>query len=83
MKRCALTTSGKRGKQMNSIKETRLLQQGFVPNAFYEKLGALRATNPPAFDSLSPSSKMALFAYETAKREHARLEAIRDAPEAA
>ncbi len=68
---------------MKAVKETGLLKQGFVPNAFYEKLGALRATNPPAFASLSPSSKMALFAYETAKREHTRLKAIRDEPEAA
>ncbi len=68
---------------MKIVKEAGLTKQGFTPNPFYEKLGALRATNPPAFASLSPSSKIALYAYETAKREHARLEAIRDEPEAA
>ncbi len=64
-------------------KEAGLLKQGFAPNPFYEKLGVLRATNPRAFAGLSPASKMALYAYETAKREHSRLAAIRDEPEAA
>ncbi len=54
----------------------------FEPNAFYEKVLALRRTNARAFDSLAPV-KQALYAYETAKREHSRLAAIRDEPEAA
>ena len=56
---------------------------GFETNAFYEKVLDLRRTNPLAFDSLAPVTKLALYAYETAKREHSRLEAIRDEPEAA
>jgi hypothetical protein len=55
----------------------------FEPNAFYEKLGALRATNPQAFAGLSPASKMAFYAYETARREAARLQVIREQPDAA
>ncbi len=68
---------------MKEANQTVVLGNGFAVNHFYEKLGALQATNPPEFASLSPSSKMALYAYQTAKREHARLEAIRDEPEAA
>ncbi len=56
---------------------------GFEQNAFYERVMMLRRTNPAAFDSLAPVTKQALYAYETAKREHARLEAIRDEPTAA
>jgi hypothetical protein len=56
---------------------------GFEPNAFYEKVLDLRQTNPAAFASLAPVTKLALYAYETAKREHSRLAAIRDAPAAA
>ena len=56
---------------------------GFEPNAFYEKILELRRTNPAAFDSLAPVTKLALGAYETAKREHERLLAIRAEPEAA
>jgi len=55
----------------------------FEPNAFYEKVLDLRQTNPKAFDSLAPVTKQALYAYETAKREHTRLADIRDEPEAA
>ncbi len=68
---------------MKAAKDTALLKRGFAPNPFYEKLGALRATNPRAFDGLSPASKTALYAYETAKREHARLQSLHDEPEAA
>ncbi len=56
---------------------------GFEQNAFYEKILDLRRTKPAAFDSLAPVTKQALYAYETAKREHSRLEAIRDEPAAA
>lgn len=55
----------------------------FEPNAFYEKVLDLRRTNARAFDSLAPVTKQALYAYETAKRVHIRLEAVRDEPEAA
>ena len=55
----------------------------FAPNAYYERVLALRRTDPKAFDSLAPVTKQALYAYETAKREHTRLAAIRDEPEAA
>ena len=50
----------------------------FEPNAFYERVLELRRTNPAAFDSLAPVTKMALGQYEVAKREAARLKAIRD-----
>ena len=56
---------------------------GFEPNAFYERVLELRRDRPTAFDSLAPVTKQALYAYETAKREHTRLEAIRDEPQAA
>ncbi len=55
----------------------------FEPNAFYEKVLDLRQANPRAFDSLAPVTKQALYAYETAKREHERLQTIRDEPQAA
>ena len=55
----------------------------FEPNAFYERVVVLRRTNPAAFDSLAPVTKLSLGAYEAQKREAQRLEAIRRAPEAA
>jgi hypothetical protein len=55
---------------------------GFEPNAFYEKVLELRRTNPPAFDSLAPVTKLSLGAYEAQKREAARLQAIRNEPAA-
>ncbi len=64
---------------MNTTKQ----QPQFEPNAFYEKVLDLRRNNPAAFDSLAPVTKQALYAYETAKREHSSLAAIRDEPEAA
>jgi hypothetical protein len=62
---------------------TRKSDAAFQVNHFYEKLLDLRRTNPKAFGEMSPASKLSLFAYETGKREHARLESIRDEPEAA
>ncbi len=56
---------------------------GFEPNAFYEKISQLRRDRPTAFDSFAPVTKQALYAYETAKREAARLQAIKDEPRAA
>ncbi len=53
---------------------------GFAPNAFYERVLMLRRTNPAAFDSLAPVTKLALGQYEAQKRE--RLQAIRDEPDA-
>jgi hypothetical protein len=55
----------------------------FETSAFYEKVLDLRRTNPAAFDSLAPVTKLALDAYEAQKREHQRLAAIRDEPAAA
>jgi len=49
----------------------------FEPNAYYERVLDLRRTDPKAFDSLAPVTRLALYAYETAKREHTRLAAIR------
>lgn len=55
----------------------------FEPNAFYEKILDLRRTNPRDFDALSPTTKTVLGRYEAQKREHAKLEAIRDEPQRA
>jgi hypothetical protein len=55
---------------------------GFEPNAFYEKVLDLRQTNPAAFASLAPVTKLALGAYEAQQREAARPQAIRDEPAA-
>ncbi len=55
----------------------------FQVNTFYERLLDLRRTNPKAFGEMSPASKLSLYAYETAKREHERLQAIRDEADAA
>ncbi len=54
-----------------------------IENAFYERVIELRRTNPAAFDSLAPVTRLALGAYEAQKREHKRLQAIRDEPAAA
>ncbi len=56
---------------------------GFEPNAFYERVLELRRDRPAAFDSLAPVTRLALGAYEAQKREHARLQAIKDEPQAA
>ncbi len=62
---------------------TRKSDVAFQVNTFYERLLDLRRTNPRAFGEMSPASKLSLFAYETAKREAARLQAIKDEPRAA
>ncbi|MDQ3687728.1 MAG: hypothetical protein M3430_19300 [Acidobacteriota bacterium] len=53
---------------------------GFEPNAFYERIIALRESSPAAFDSLAPVTKLSLGAYEAQKRDAARLQTIRDEP---
>ncbi len=55
----------------------------FEPNAFYERIIALRESSPAAFDSLAPVTRLALGAYEAQKREAQRLEDIRREPQAA
>ncbi len=55
---------------------------GFEPNAFYERVLELRRDRPAAFDSLAPVTRLALGAYEAQKREHERLQAIRNEPAA-
>jgi hypothetical protein len=55
----------------------------FEPNAFYERIIALRESSPASFDALSPPTKLALGVYEARKREHSRLEDIRREPQAA
>jgi hypothetical protein len=55
---------------------------GFETNAFYEKILDLRRTNPKAFDSLAPMTKVSLGHYEAAQREDERLRSIRDEPDA-
>ncbi len=56
--------------------------RGFEPNAFYERIIALRESSPAAFDSLAPVTKLALGQYEAQKREAARLQAVRNEPAA-
>ncbi len=68
---------------MKNEGRTRESDVTFQVNTFYERLLDLRRTNPKAFGEISPASKLSLLAYETAKREHARLQAIRDEPSAA
>jgi len=53
-------------------------KSAFAPNAYYERVLALRRTDPAAFDSLAPVTKIALGQYEAQKREAARLQAIRE-----
>jgi len=52
-------------------------------NHFYERIVALRATNPRDFDALSPTTKFVLAQYEAQKREAQRLRAIREEADAA
>ncbi len=59
------------------------MSAAFEKNAFYEKVLDLRRTNLKAFEGLAPATKASLHAYETAKREHKRLQAIRNEPAAA
>ncbi len=47
----------------------------FEPNAFYERLIAMRETNAKAYDSMAPATKLALGYYEGAKR---RAEMLRE-----
>ncbi len=55
----------------------------FQPNGFYESLTRLRESDPRAFATISPASKLALCEYERQKREHAQSLSFRDDPEAA
>jgi hypothetical protein len=48
---------------------TRATGAGFKPNEFYERLIALRETNPSAFARFGPATRDALKAYEEAKRQ--------------
>ena len=48
-----------------------------IPNAHYEALLRMRENNPSAWRVLSPNTKLAVQYYEAAKREAARLEAMR------
>ncbi len=48
---------------------TRTPGAGFKPNEFYERLIALRETNPSAFARFGPATLAALKAYEEAKRK--------------
>jgi len=55
----------------------------FQTNGFYERLAEMRKSNPRAFATISPVSKLALYGYERQKREHAQSLSFRDDPEAA
>lgn len=58
--------------------KTESRKPAFEINHFYERVIELRRTNPRDFSALAPVTKLALGAYEAAKREAARLQAIRD-----
>ena len=45
----------------------------FQTNGFYERLAEMRKSNPRAFATISPVSKLALYGYEKQKREHKQL----------
>ena len=62
------------------MKETK---QGFAVHPFMEKILSLRATDKRAWDSLSPATKLTALEYEKQKREHERLQAIRNDTNAA
>ena len=57
--------------------------QTFQTNGFYESLTRLRKSDPRAFATISPASKLALCEYERQKREHEQSLSFRDDPEAA
>jgi hypothetical protein len=63
---------------MKRANQTTVAQPTFERNGFYERIIALRKTQPKAFESLSPATKMALGAYEQQKRQHALDEAMRN-----
>ena len=48
------------------------------PHPHYEALLRMREQNPTAFRVLSPNTRLAVLYYEAAKREHARLEAMKE-----
>lgn len=48
-----------------------------IPNSHYEALLRMRERNLTAFRILSPNTRLAVLYYEAAKREHARLEAMK------
>ncbi len=60
-----------------------LSAQTFQTNGFYESLTRLRESDPRAFATISPASKLALCEYERQKREHEQSLTLRDEPEAA
>jgi hypothetical protein len=48
------------------------------PNPHYESLLRMREHNPVAWRVLSPNTKLAVQYYEAAKREHERVQAMRE-----
>lgn len=50
----------------------------FEPNAFYERLIRIRATDRKTFESLSVPSKLALCEYEKQKRAHVEGQEMKD-----
>ncbi len=63
---------------MKEAGQPKAAQPQFETNGFYERIIALRKTQPKAFESLSPATKQALGFYEAQKRQHALDEAIRN-----
>jgi hypothetical protein len=54
----------------------------FKPNGFYERLIAMRRTDPKTFDSLSQPTHWVLLEYEKQKRAAAEVEATHNEAEA-
>ncbi len=54
-----------------------LRAHSFQTNGFYERLAEMRKSNPRAFATISPVSKLALYGYEKQKREHKQAKEIR------
>ncbi len=61
---------------MKEAGQPKAAQPQFETNGFYERIIALRKSQPKAFESLSPATKMALAQYEQQKRQHALDEAM-------
>ncbi len=61
-----------KGERMKRPQES-VRAHAFQPNGFYERLLAMRKSDPRTFATISPASKLALFEYERQKRAHESL----------
>lgn len=63
---------------MNNYERQIVKDDPAIPNAYFESLLRLREQNPTTFRILSPALRLSVGYYEAAKREHARLKAMRE-----